>query len=110
MYPKSTPLEKLIGIGALLLFVGLGGVVVMDPQTTKYPTLRITAGCSFILGFLLFHGALYTLWDRKRRPIRREKSNSDEVLWIRILAVILWLTILPFAILRVYDYVHHLKQ
>jgi len=110
VYPKSSPLEKWIGAGALLLFIALAGDIGLDPQTTHHPILRNLASCCLIGGFLLFHGALYKLWDRKWKPIRWVKRSPDGVLWLRILAVILWLALLPFAILRAYDYIHQLRN
>jgi len=102
MYPRSSPYEKVLAAGTLLLFLGLGGLAFLD----LHGNLRIIASFSLALGSLVNTCAFFVhVWD-KNRAIRRVKQNPDGVLWLRILVVVLWIGILPLACLWAYKYIH----
>jgi len=102
MYPRSSPYEKVLAAGTLLLFLDLGGLAFLD----LHGILRIIAGFCLVLGYLLNTGAFFArVWD-KNRAIRRVKQNADGVLWLRILAVALWIGILPLVCLWAYKHIH----
>ena len=89
MYPRSSPQEKVLAVGTLLLFLGLGGLAFSD----LHGILRIISGFCLVLGYFLNTGAFFMrAWD-KNSAIRRVKQNPNGVLWLRILAVGLWLGI-----------------
>ena len=102
MYPRSSPFEKVFAAGILLTVLGLGGLVLFD----LHGLLRIIAGFFLVFGFLLYNVAYFVNALNTSRARRRVMQNPDAVLWLRILAVILWLGVLPFACLWVYHHVH----
>jgi hypothetical protein len=104
MYPLIRPSEKPLALGVLLVLIGLPGLLLLDAK--QHPSLRFAAGCFFVVGWLVFHCSTFARrWD-DNLLIRRVHGSPDGVLWLRIAAVVLWLGILPVAILWVYQYLH----
>ena len=101
-YPRSSPREKAFAAGILLAFVGLGGIVFLN----LHGILRIITGFCLVIGVVVHNVAFFVgVWDRNP-VIRKVTQSPDGVLWLRIVATLLWLGVLPFACLWVYHRVH----
>jgi hypothetical protein len=101
MRARSSPREKTFAVGILLAFVGLGAI----PFPNLPGILRIAAGCCLVLGVLLYKGAFIArAWDRA--PIGNLRKTRQGSQWLRIVALILWIGILPLVWLWVYDHIH----
>jgi len=109
MYRLIYPSEKPVAIGFLLFFLGLPGVIFLDPQTTHHPTLRFIACCLFLVGWLWWH-AVWFVQRWNRNPLAQKAHRSPNGFWwMRIVAIVLWLGVLPFAFLWVYHYLERLR-
>jgi hypothetical protein len=109
MYLRNSTWRKLFAAGGLLFFIGLVAVMVLDPQATHYPVLRAVLALFMVVGFILmFTGNSVLLYDRNIF-IQRITRSPVGFFWMRILVVILWLGVLPFVCLWVYDRVHHVR-
>jgi hypothetical protein len=98
---RSSPREKTFAVGILLAFVGLGALAF--PNLSGF--LRIAAGTCLVFGVLLYKGAFFArVWDRGL--IGSLQKTPQGSLWLRIVAVILWIGILPLVWLWVYDRIH----
>lgn len=101
MRNRSTQREKSFFFGILLALVGLGGLAV--PNLTG--VFRVAAGCFLALGVLLYKGAFFVgAWDRG--PIGTFSKTPRGNLWLRIVAVVLWLGVVPLTFLWLYDHLH----
>jgi hypothetical protein len=110
MYAGSSRREKILVLGTLLVLIGFPGVLFLDPQTSPHHLLRIAAGCCFAVGGLLNTAAfLVGAWDRNRL-MRRVHNSRKGVLWLRLLAVTLWLGVFPLAALWAYKYLQRLQN
>jgi hypothetical protein len=97
------PSEKSLAFGFLLISLGISGVFFLDAETTQHKVLRFISCFFFLVGLLWFHGALFVRWSRSRLP-PSVQNNQGSAMWVRILVVVLWLGILPFAFLWIYHY------
>lgn len=102
MYPRSTTREKVLAVGTVLVFLGLGGFSFLNP----HGILRITADCFLLFGWFLNTGAFFAGARNSNRAIRRVTQNPGGVLWLRVLAIVLWMGILPLIFLSAYRYIH----
>jgi hypothetical protein len=101
MYPQSSPRERVLAAGTLLLFLGIGGLAFLD----FHGNVRIVAGFCLVVGAILNIGSFFVrVWDQNR-VIRSVKQNAAGVLWLRILVVALWIGILPLACLWTYKHI-----
>jgi hypothetical protein len=101
MRARSSPREKTFAIGILLAFVGLGAMAFPNLPGI----LRIAAGCCLVLGALLYKGAFVArAWDGG--PIGSLLKTPQGSQWLQIVALILWIGILPLVWLWVYDHIH----
>jgi len=101
MRARSSRREKTFFIGILLTLVGLGGLAIPN----LLGIVRIVAGCCLALGVLLYKGAFFVrAWDSG--PIGRYQKAPHGYLWLRIVAVVLWLGIVPLTFLWLYDRLH----
>src|ERR1700687_4328679 len=101
MRTRTSPREKTFFIGILLAFVGLGGLAI--PNLSGI--FRIIVGCCLALGVLLYKGAFFVkAWEA--RPIEQLQKAPHGYLWLRIVAVVLWLGVVPLTFLWLYDHLH----
>jgi hypothetical protein len=97
--------SKVLIAGTLLAFVGLGGLAF----SSQHGIARIAFSCCLIVGYLLNCGTFFTgAWDSSQ-VIQSVKRSPIGMVWIRILLIVMWLGILPFVLLRLYDYLHRLQ-
>jgi hypothetical protein len=105
MSSRNSLREKVLIAGTFLAFVGVGGLAF----SSQHGIPRIAASCCLIVGYLLNCGAFVTgAWDRSQ-VIQSVKRSPIGMVWIRILLIVMWLGILPFVLLRLYDYLHRLQ-
>lgn len=99
-------------IGTLVGFLGLLGVIFFDglKETWKVylPSFARTflATC-LVVGFLVHNVSFFMLRSARNRVVRTAAQSPNTFFWMRLVAVILWLGVLPFACLWVYDYIKH---
>jgi hypothetical protein len=108
MYPRSSPKEIVFAVGTFLVFVGLVGLVALGQAklgTTTEGTLQILFSTSLIVGTITHLAGFISLSGRWRRPAA-QTGNPGGFPWFSVAAVVLWIIILPFALLRAYAYVH----
>lgn len=99
MYPPSSRYEKVLAIGILLTLFGLGGLGIVHFDGP----IKFISGILLIIGFLLSNYAFFVhVWDESTE-IRRIRRSPDSPLCLGITMIVLWLIVLPFAIL----WVHH---
>jgi len=99
MHVRSSPREKAFYVGLLLAFLGL--VALVFPNLPGF--LRVAAGCCLVVGFLLYKGAFFVLHSG---PIGILRKTPQGAVWLRTVALILWIGILPILWLWVYDRIH----
>ena len=115
MCPQSSPREKVWTIGALMFLAGLGGVVFIDTLKSTWGitlpgTLRIVAATCLIVGWPVSILGFFLVRFGRNRLIGSLRGNSRVLFYARIVALLLWIVILPLAILSVYDYIHRLRR
>ena len=113
MRRQTSPLEMTFAVGTFVGFFGLVGVLFFDAlrETWKLylpATLRTFLATCLVVGFLL-HSVTFVMLCGTNRVVRSVKANPDGGFWMRIVAVILWLGVLPFACLWFYDYLHRAR-
>jgi hypothetical protein len=91
-------------------FFGLAGVLFFDALRETWKLylpgiLRTFLAACLVVGSLVSSVAFVMLYG----PFRIVNRNPSRVFWMRLVAVILWLVVLPFACLWVYDYLHHFR-
>ena len=102
MSSRNSLREKVLVAETFLAFVGLGGLAFSG----EHGIARIVAICCLIVGVFLIHGAFFTgAWDRSPM-IQSVRQSPTGMLWVRILLIVMWLGILPFVLLRLYDCLH----
>jgi hypothetical protein len=102
MRRRASLREKAFVVGAVLLFAGLAGVLVAGPHQTLIAASRYC----LIFGWIVSTCAYFVrVWDRNP-AIRRIKKDRQGVSWLGILAILLWVIVLPVACLWVYGYIH----
>jgi hypothetical protein len=88
-------------VGFLFAFIGLGRLTIPNLMGI----FRIVAGCCLALGFLVYNGAFFVgAWDRG--PVGNLQKTARGNFWLRIVAVVLWLAVVPVRFLWLYDYLH----
>ena len=101
MRTRSSIREKTFFFGILLTLAGLTGLAI--PNLSGI--FRIAAGFCLALGVLLYKGAFFVgAWDHG--PIGRLQKTPDGYFWLRIVAVVLWLGVVPLTFLWLYDHLH----
>jgi len=101
-YPRSSPYEKVLATTMLLAFVGIAGLILLD----LHGILKIIVVLCLIVGYLVNTGAFFVhTWDRNR-AIQRMHQAPNASFWLRVLTIVLWLGVLPFACLWVYHRLH----
>jgi hypothetical protein len=101
--------EKIFIVGNILCFLGIGWTYLLV-HFKKTPDVRgsllIIPGSLAALGFLLSQGAFFARVLEKNRPAPVLKMNPTVYRWLRILAVVLWLVVLPLVYLWAHEYNH----
>jgi len=87
----------------LLALAGVGGLAILHLSET----LRVVTFCVLVIpgAFLFFGGIASDVWNRS--PFERWLQKSAEgYFWLRFAVVILWLGVIPLAILWFYHHIH----
>jgi hypothetical protein len=109
MCPPSTPREKKLAAALFLLISGLGALFFIDDHPSSSSLHRIlrfaAAGC-LLLGWVWFHTVRFVQSWERNPMIRSAHKSPDGAMWLRIVAVILSLGVLPLAFLGLYHN-HH---
>jgi len=90
-YPRSKPSEIVYLAGIMLLFLGIFGSVYF-----QNPSLKAASQICGLLGIPLYFGGRMALWSGRWTSITRNPRNATA---FRILAIILWLVVLPLGLL-----------
>lgn len=107
MRARSSPREKAFAIGILLAFFGLIAILILDSRSTHHPIARDVAAFCLGIAALLYKTTFFVgTWDNSR-VIGRIHQSPNGIFWMRLVAITLWLGVLPFACLWVYDYIKH---
>ena len=105
VYLRNSTWRNVFAVAGLSYVVGLAGSLVLD----HYPVLHALFALFAVAGFIVFHAAFFVLhYDRSIVTHRIVRSEAG-LFWMRIFAVLLWLGVLPFVCLWVYDRLHHLR-
>jgi hypothetical protein len=99
--------DKVFFVGTLMALVGLVAIVFMD-VVGLHGVPRIAVVSFFFVGMVLHTGTFFvSTWDRNGF-IRSATGSPTGMFWLRILAIFLWLGILPLIFLWLYHYLHRL--
>lgn len=94
-------LSSVFAIGTFLALAGLAGFLI-----GLRGVFRTASGILLVVGGLMHYGAYFPLaWDQNT-AVRRINGSRNGRLWLRILAAVLWLAVLPIACLWVYNYLN----
>jgi hypothetical protein len=95
----------------VLTFGGMAGAILLDklklPAASDTPLRLTLLVCAFVGVFFRFAHATSLSNRFKTHGV---PANPQEVFWTRIVALLLWVVVLPLAILRAYDYIHRLRH
>jgi hypothetical protein len=97
MYRRSSPVEKAIAFGALLMLVSGAGIWFLDSRQSPHPTLRAAIIICLLVGLLLVHGFIYQNWWDRNIAVQRFDKNPNRLVIIGSAAAILWLAIFPLS-------------
>ena len=97
-YPRSKPSEIAFLAGIVLVATGILG-----SGYFQNPSLKATSQICGLLGVPLYLGGRMALWSGRWTSITRNPRNATA---FRILAIILWLVVLPLGLFWTYLKVH----
>lgn len=111
MRRRSSPREKAFVTGSFLGFLGLLGVVVFDMLRDAWKVnlpggLRTFLATCLVVGFLVHIAAFLAPRNQTTSAVAAIENSRMGRFWILPLVILLWLGVLPFACLWVYDQVH----
>jgi hypothetical protein len=108
MDPRSSPKEIVFGVGTFLALAAAAGL--MRLSRAKFaPTakghLEVLFGICLLVGVVMHLAGFISLSGGRRYPIS-VKPSPGGFPWFGLAAIILWIVILPFVLLRAYEYVY----
>jgi hypothetical protein len=101
MPTRSSSREKTFFLGIILALGAICGLAIPNLSGV----VRIAAGCCLAFGVLLYKGAFFVgAWSNG--PIGKIQKSPNGYLWLKIVAVVLWLGVTPLTFLWLYDHLH----
>jgi hypothetical protein len=87
----------------LLALAGVGGLAILHQSETP----RVVTFCFLVIpGALLFFGEIASDLSNRSPFERWLQKSADGYFWLRLAAVMLWVGVIPLAILWSYHHIH----